>query len=395
MINGRDRCHISTSHTLLINTIINKGVCSLQCSPVGGYPQLPPLPTLLSLLPPNFINSLTSWVFFIIIFFHLLQDSSWSCASAASMFFCLYFCHHRFHLHISLFISVAAQSFLFLPLLSSAFIWLFSHRSLLFSVRLYFCRRALSAGRFKFPQTFSMPLFNFASLWSFFYRVSWVSSHYFLPGFLPLHSSVFRPFSVYFLLIHFCSSPPFVSSRLSLSLPQFFFLCYYLLLQTLCTILCFGLICSCCHTFLTSLCALLLRILSFAFVFPPLSCAFFCLPFNLSRILFLYHFLCLHPLLVCLFLSSLSFPWFRRGLFPSWRAFTWAHQRLLFSSLPVLKQWRCEAAKQRFILPDLCRNTTLFLHRETLSHYVIFLCFVFLVFPALTSKYSGENRPLL
>ena len=225
MINGRDRCHISTSHTLLINTIINKGVCSLQCSPVGGYPQLPPLPTLLSLLPPNFINSLTSlsWVFFIIIFFHLLQDSSWSCASAASMFFCLYFCHHRFHLHISLFISVAAQSFLFLPLLSSAFIWLFSHRSLLFSVRLYFCRRALSAGRFKFPQTFSMPLFNFASLWSFFYRVSWVSSHYFLPGFLPLHSSVFRPFSVYFLLIHFCSSPPFVSSRLSLSLPQFFF----------------------------------------------------------------------------------------------------------------------------------------------------------------------------
>lgn len=109
------------------------------------------------------------------------------------------------------------------------------------------------------------------------------------------------PFLSFLLFTPLCI---FVSQSL---FPSVFF-CYYLLLQTLCIIRCFCLICSCCHTFLTSLCAFLLRILSFVFVFPPLSCAFFCLPFYLSRILFLYHFLCLHPLLVCLFLSSLSFP---------------------------------------------------------------------------------------
>lgn len=110
MINGRDRCHISTSHTLLINTVINRGVCSLQCSPVGGYAQLPPLPTFLSLLPSNFLISFSLVFFF---FCHFLPSAAgFLPILCVSMFFCLHFCHHRFHLYIFLFISVAAQSFI-------------------------------------------------------------------------------------------------------------------------------------------------------------------------------------------------------------------------------------------------------------------------------------------
>lgn len=119
MINGRDRCHISTSHTLLINTVINRGVCSLQCSPVGGYAQLPPLPTFLSLLPSNFLISFSLVFFFFVIFFHLLQDSSRSCVSPCSFVFISV---------ITVSICTSSSSFLsprnlsFLSLLSSAFI---------------------------------------------------------------------------------------------------------------------------------------------------------------------------------------------------------------------------------------------------------------------------------
>lgn len=174
MINGHDRCHISTSHTLLISTVINKGVCSLQRSPVGGYPQLPPLPTFLSLLPSNFLNSFSHLPFFVI-FFHLLQDSSRSCVSAVSMFFCLHFCHHRFHLYIFLFISVAAQSFISVFAFSCIYLS-FSPTACCFSlsvsisVSLHFPLPNLNFFRL-FPSLY-FTCFNFASLWSFFYCVS-------------------------------------------------------------------------------------------------------------------------------------------------------------------------------------------------------------------------------
>lgn len=159
MINGHDRCHISTSHTLLISTVINKGVCSLQRSPVGGYPQLPPLPTFLSLLPSNFLNSFSHSPFFChflpsaagflpilcVCSLHVLLSSFLS-SPFPSVHLPLHFCRRAifyfclcFLLHLSVF---------------------FSHRLLLLSVRLYFCQPALSAAQFKFLQTFSIPLFH-------------------------------------------------------------------------------------------------------------------------------------------------------------------------------------------------------------------------------------------
>lgn len=173
MINGRDRCHISTSHTLLINTVINRGVCSLQCSPVGGYAQLPPLPTFLSLLPSNFLISFSLVFLFFLSFssiccrippdlvcLHVLLSSFLS-SPFPSVHLPLHFCRRAiFHfclcflLHLSDFSPNARR---FSPSVS-------------ISVSLHFPLPDLHFFRL-FPSLY-FTCFNFASLWSFFYRVS-------------------------------------------------------------------------------------------------------------------------------------------------------------------------------------------------------------------------------
>lgn len=173
MINGRDRCHISTSHTLLINTVINRGVCSLQCSPVGGYAQLPPLPTFLSLLPSNFLISFSLVFFFFLSFssiccrippdlvcLHVLLSSFLS-SPFPSVHLPLHFCRRAiFHfclcflLHLSDFSPTTRRFSL----------------SVSISVSLHFPLPDLHFFRL-FPSLY-FTCFNFASLWSFFYRVS-------------------------------------------------------------------------------------------------------------------------------------------------------------------------------------------------------------------------------
>lgn len=223
MINGRDRCHISTSHTLLINTVINRGVCSLQCSPVGGYAQLPPLPTFLSLLPSNVLISFSLVFFF---FCHFLPSAAgFLPILCVSMFFCLHFCHHRFHLYIFLFISVAAQSFIsvfaffciyliFLPTLAASL-----RPSLFLSACTFRCPIYISSDFF---HPFISPALtlhhcgHFSTVFLEFLLI--ISLQVFYPC-IPLCLDLLLFISISFL---FALYPPFVSLCLSLCSPQFF-----------------------------------------------------------------------------------------------------------------------------------------------------------------------------
>lgn len=131
MINGPGRCHISTSHTLLINTIINEGFCCLQCSPVGGYTPL--LTSFLSIFGlPDFTLSL------FITFFYPLQDSCLlpPSSSISSIF---------------LFISVTALSSFLCPVFYFCLCFLLHLSNFLprFSLSISISVSRLSAARFK------------------------------------------------------------------------------------------------------------------------------------------------------------------------------------------------------------------------------------------------------
>lgn len=196
--------------------------------------------------------------------------------------------------------------------------------------------------------------FAFSSLQSIFYLIPWFSSYLFFP--LLVNSSVSWPFLAYFALF-------FVFLHLLISLVQSVF--FYVILLS-CTSLHHPLLLSHLSRFFSSL--------VHSSYFLLISITLPSSTYNHSSIL-----------IISLFLSSLSFPWFRRALFPLRLELTWAHRRLLFSSLLALKQERCKATNNTSVFWPL---QNLFLHKKSVFHYVVFLCFVFVIFHTLASKYS-------
>lgn len=99
MINGHNRCHISTTPTLLINTLINKDLCSLWCSPVGCYTQYPHPPTIFSLFLSVGLQKCVFINFFLQSFFY---RSPMSVSSPSLFYFSLFLSSLFLSLHLPL-----------------------------------------------------------------------------------------------------------------------------------------------------------------------------------------------------------------------------------------------------------------------------------------------------